>query len=70
MGIGTGIVLIVLGLILLLGAVDLPASVDEVIAENTLGWILVIAGGLGLLLALIMNQQRQRRTHITEHREH
>ena len=69
MGIGTGIVLIVLGLILLLGAVDLPASVDDVIASETLGWILVIAGALGLVLALIMNQQRTRTTHVEERRD-
>jgi drug/metabolite transporter (DMT)-like permease len=69
MGIGTGIVLIVLGLILLLGAVDLPASVDDVIASETLGWILLLAGVLGLVLALVLNKQRSRTTHVEEHRE-
>ena len=39
MGIGVGIVLLVLGLILVTGAVDLPAEVDDAIAGNTLGWI-------------------------------
>jgi drug/metabolite transporter (DMT)-like permease len=69
MGIGTGIVLIVLGLILLLGAVDLPSSVDDVIASETLGWILLLAGALGLVLALVLNKQRSRTTHVEEHRE-
>lgn len=69
MGIGTGIVLIVIGLILLLGAVDLPSSVDDVVATGTVGWILVIAGALGLVLALVMNQQRSRTTHVEERRE-
>ncbi len=32
MGIGLGIVLLLLGLILALGVVDLPASVDDVVA--------------------------------------
>jgi len=64
MGIGLGIVLLVIGLILLLGAIDLPASVDNVVATETLGWILVIAGALALILALVVNAQRQRTTHV------
>jgi uncharacterized membrane protein HdeD (DUF308 family) len=68
MGIGLGIVLLVLGLILLTGAVDLSA-VDEFVASETLGWILVAAGVLSLVLALVMNQQRSRTTHVEERRE-
>ena len=68
MGIGLGIILLVLGLILLTGAVDLSA-LDEFIASETLGWILVIAGVLSLVLALVMNQQRSRTTHVEERRE-
>lgn len=64
MGIGLGIVLLVIGLILLLGAIDLPASVDNVVATETLGWILVIAGALALILSLVINAQRSRTTHI------
>ena len=44
MGFGVGIVLLVLGLILVTGAVDLPASVDDVVATTTVGWILLLAG--------------------------
>ncbi|MBA3781402.1 DUF6458 family protein [Nocardioides sp. InS609-2] len=68
MGIGLGIILLVLGLVLVTGAVDLPASVDDVVASTTLGWILVIVGGLAIVLALVMNQQRSRTTHVEERR--
>lgn len=64
MGIGLGIILLVIGLILLLGAVDLPASVDNVVATETLGWILVVVGALALILAIITNAQRSRTTHV------
>jgi fumarate reductase subunit D len=69
MAIGTGIVLLVLGLILLLGAVDLPASIDDAIASETLGWILVLAGVLALVLSMALNSQRQRTTHVEERRD-
>ncbi|MCD6640191.1 MAG: DUF6458 family protein [Nocardioides sp.] len=69
MGIGLGIILLVLGLILLLGVIDLPASVHDVVATNTLGWILLIAGVLALILGLVVNAQRSRTTHVEEHRE-
>lgn len=70
MGIGLGIILLVIGLILLLGAVDLPAAVDNVIATETLGWILVIMGALALVLALVLNQQRSRTHHVEERRDY
>ena len=69
MAIGLGIVLLVLGLILLLGAVELPAAIDDAVATDTLGWILVIAGGLALVLSLVLNAQRQRTTRVEQHRE-
>jgi len=69
MGIGVGILLLVVGLILLTGAVDLPASVTDVIEAGTIGWICVIMGALALVLALVMNQQRSRTRHIEERRE-
>lgn len=70
MGIGIGIVLLVLGLILVTGAVDLPASVDDAIAGDTLGWIFLIVGALAIVLALVMNQQRHRSssTYVEERR--
>ena len=69
MGIGLGIILLVLGLIFAMGVVDLPASVDDFVATNTLGWILIIAGVLAIVLALVINQQRARTTHVEERRE-
>jgi len=68
MGIGLGIVLLLLGLILALGVVDLPASVDDVVATSTLGWILIIVGVLAIVLALAMNSQRRRNTTVVQER--
>lgn len=68
MGIGIGIVLLVIGLILTLGAIDLPESVTEVVDANTIGWICLIVGALAIVLALVMNLQRSRTTHV-ERRE-
>ena len=69
MGIGVGILLLVIGLILVLDAIDLPDSVTEVLDANTIGWICVIVGGLALVLALVMNQQRRKTTHIEQRRQ-
>ncbi len=68
MGIGLGIVLIVIGLVLVTGAVDLPASVDDAIASDTIGWICLVVGALAIVLALVMNAQRSRTTHVEEQR--
>lgn len=67
MGIGLGVVLLLLGLIFALNVVDLPHSVDNVVATNTLGWILIIVGVLAIVLALVMNSQRSR-TRVVEER--
>lgn len=69
MGIGVGILLLVFGLILVLEAIDLPASVTDVIDAMTIGWIFVIAGALALVLAVVLNQQRSKTTHVEERRE-
>ena len=68
MGIGLGVVLLLLGLIFAFGVIDLPASVDDVVATNTLGWILIIVGALAIILALVMNSQRSRSTRVVEER--
>lgn len=64
MAIGLGIVLIVLGLILVLDVVNLDTSVVE---TGTLGWILLVAGALAIVVSLIVNQQRTR-AHVVEER--
>lgn len=70
MGVGVGIILLVLGLILLLGVIEeFPEGVENVVEVETLGWILTIMGALALVLALVMNQQRSRTTHVEERRD-
>ena len=51
MGIGIGILLLVIGLILLFAIKEFPDSLQEVVEPTTVGWILVIAGVLALVLA-------------------
>jgi len=68
MGIGLGVVLLLIGLILALRVIDLPASIDDVVAASTLGWILIIVGALAIVLALVMNAQRSRTTRVVEDR--
>lgn len=65
MAIGLGILLIVLGLIFVLDAitVDIPG-----VEEPTLGWILLLVGILGIVISLVVNQQRTRSTHVEERR--
>lgn len=69
MGIGIGIVLLVIGLILVLGAIDTPDSMADYVEVETLGWICLVVGILAIVLALVMNQQRSRTTHVEERRE-
>jgi hypothetical protein len=61
MGIGLGIVLLVLGLILVSGVVNIDMNYID---DNGLGWILVVVGALAIVLALILNAQRGRTTHV------
>lgn len=65
MGLGLGIVLIVLGLIFGLGVVNIP-GLDDYVATETLGWILVAAGVLSIVLGLVMNKQRGETRHVEE----
>jgi uncharacterized membrane protein HdeD (DUF308 family) len=64
MGVGTGIVLIVIGAVLLFALnVNLPF-----VSDDTLGIILIVAGVVTVILALVMNAQRGRTRHIQENR--
>ena len=58
MGIGLGILLLVIGLILLFAVKEFPDSLQEVVDPSTVGWILVIAGALALVLGLVMSLWR------------
>ena len=69
MGIGIGILLLVIGLILLFAINEFPQALQDVVDPITVGWILVIAGVLALVLGLVMNNQRARTTHVEERRE-
>jgi uncharacterized membrane protein HdeD (DUF308 family) len=70
MGIGIGILLLVIGLILLLDVIeDYPDAITNVIDIETLGLICLIVGILAIVLALVMNRQRSRTTHIQERRD-
>lgn len=66
MAIGLGIVLLVAGLVLVADVIerDIP-NVDD----GALGWILIIAGVLAIVISLVVNQQRSRR-HIVEERDY
>ncbi|MET3961589.1 cell division protein FtsW (lipid II flippase) [Marmoricola sp. OAE513] len=59
MAIGTGIVLLVLGLILALDVVQIDL---DFIDDSALGTILIVAGILAIVLSLIINAQRSRHT--------
>jgi hypothetical protein len=69
MGIGVGILLLVIGLILVLGVVEeFPQAVQDVVDVETLGWICLVVGVLAIVLAMVMNQQRSKTTHVEERR--
>ena len=65
MAIGLGVILLVAGLILVLDAVTIDLSF---VNDHTLGWILIAAGALAIVLSLIVNAQRTRRTTVVEDR--
>ena len=60
MGLGVGIVLLVIGLTIVSGAVDLPSSVGGVVDLDVVGWICVVVGVLGLVLFLSTGRRRTR----------
>ena len=64
MGIGLGIVLLVAGLILVLDVINVGT---DFVDEGALGWILIIAGVISLLFALMLTQ-RARTSHVVEER--
>lgn len=68
MAIGLGIVLLVLGLILVLGVVQVDL---QFIDDTELGWILLAAGVLAIVVSLVVNAQRNRGTdHVIERHSH
>lgn len=65
MGLGIGITLIIIGLILVTVVINFETSVID---QTGLGWILLAAGILAIVLGLVMNYQRTRSTHVEERR--
>jgi drug/metabolite transporter (DMT)-like permease len=65
MGLGLGVFLLVLGLILVSGVIQYDIDLVE---DTTLGWILLFAGVLTIVLGLVMNRQRTRTKHVEERR--
>jgi uncharacterized membrane protein HdeD (DUF308 family) len=65
MGLGLGIFLLVVGLVLVTGVIEYDI---DFVQDTTLGWILLLAGVLAIVLALVMNQQRSRTKHVEERR--
>lgn len=63
MAIGTGILLLVLGLILALDVVQVDL---DFIDDGALGAILIVAGVLAIALSLFVNAQRSRQTVVEE----
>ncbi|GAA1908073.1 hypothetical protein GCM10009737_06240 [Nocardioides lentus] len=68
MGIGLGIVLLVLGLILVTGAVDLGVLDGFILEPEALGWIFILVAIIAIGLSLAMNRQRSKTTHVEERR--
>jgi NADH:ubiquinone oxidoreductase subunit H len=62
MGIGISVVLLIVGLVLLTHAVDLPSSVTDHVAADTVGWICVIVAILGFVIAVVAGRSRAPRS--------
>jgi uncharacterized membrane protein len=58
MGIGISTVLLIVGLVLLTHAVDLPARVTDHVAADTVGWICVGVAVIGYAVALLAGRHR------------
>jgi uncharacterized membrane protein HdeD (DUF308 family) len=65
MVIGLGIVLIVLGLIFALDVINVDTSAVD---TGTLGWILLLAGIVAIVVSLVVNHQRTRSRTVVEER--
>ena len=65
MGIGLGIALLLAGIILVSNVVNFDI---DYVDDNGLGWILVIVGAIAIVLALVLNAQRNRSTTRVERR--
>lgn len=65
MAIGTGIILLVAGLVLALNVIQVDLSFID---DGALGAILIAAGVLAIVLSLVVNAQRSRGGDVVEER--
>lgn len=65
MAIGLGIILLLLGLILVLDVIQFNLSFVD---DHALGAIFIVVGILAIVLSLVVNGQRNRRTRVVEER--
>lgn len=66
MAIGLGIVLILAGLVLVTDVITVDiANVND----TSLGWVFLAVGILAIVLSLVVNDQRSRRTVVEERRQ-
>jgi len=66
MGIGVSVFLLAVGGILAFGVSDRISGVDL----TAVGFVLIVAGVIGLGVALVFANQRSRTTHTTVHERH
>lgn len=57
MGIGISVVLLVIGAIILTGAVTIPSSVTDHVNADLIGWICIGVGVLGVVLGLVAGRR-------------
>ncbi len=65
MAIGLGTLLLVLGLVFVLDVINVDSSAVD---TTTLGWILVGAGVLAIVVSLVASRQRSQTTVVEERR--
>lgn len=65
MYIGLGVVLVIVGAALIWAINPNLSFIDD----NALGWILILAGALAIVLSLIVNAQRSRTTYVEDRRD-
>ena len=57
MGIGISVVLLIIGAVLLTGAVDLPSSVTDHVDAPLVGWICIGVGVLGIVVGMMAGRR-------------
>ncbi len=61
MGLGAGVLLMLVGAILALEAIELPRAVTDVVQTDVVGWICLAVGALAIVLGVVSGRQTPRR---------